>query len=499
MFGSVFHSRSLARTLAACRRNAPAVPLAVAIGIGQALVWWVGDLGLACLISLFGTGLCLRTSRALSWFYGGMILGILTALCARIDPGIPPQSSGEVSILGTVSGSPRHPRPGEVVFELKTNSDTQRGLVRFRAVDLPWRNSAHLQPGDTVQVRGQCLAVNQPQNPFSWKGWLWRRGVIAQCKARFVSAPLSRTASPLHRVRELVRARVIDTLGDSQGVGLFLSMALGYQDLLSVPLEKSFTRLGLTHLLVVSGYQVSLMFGFVLSCGAACSARARLGGRYLRISLTAVAFGFAALYVLFIGSEMSAVRALLAAGCICAHFLSDRETSFAQRWGIALLGMQLLWPWCVFDVGVILTFAALFGIGVGSEFAPQSRWIMFVAVTVTVWLCTSIVIVLWQGMLSPVGLLLNLVIAAPWSILNCTAGLLSLLILLSGIPLCSYPLLVITWVNQRVSDAILALGESPYSGWQVVGGARLVLASMLIAIVLGLVGRNARVRRVSLR
>jgi ComEC/Rec2-related protein len=209
------------------------------------------------------------------------------------------------------------------------------------------------------------------------------------------------------------------------------------------------------------------------------------------------AFVFAAIYVVFIGAEMSAVRALLAASCACAHLLSERETSFAQRWGLALLGMELIWPWSVFDIGVALTFAALLGIGLGSDIAGKSKVAQTFWVTFIVWLCTSMIIVAWQGTVSPVGLILNLAIAAPWSVINCVVGLCALSLSFIPLPGALYPLKLVALINQTLSDIVLYIGESSFGGWQVEGLVRifvLLLLAAALALVLRLTVRKKRVR-----
>jgi ComEC/Rec2-related protein len=481
-------TRSIVRQFACWRRHAPAVLLALSVMLGQSLVWFLPDLWIAAGVVGLGVGLLVPGIRSLSWLIGGALLGIVSAFTltstssinSTVRPAITAQSlDGERTVSGSVIGTPKHSRPGEVTFELLTGDGKNPQSIRCRAIDLPWRNAGNLEPGDTVWVRGSFNSVAKPFNPFSWEGWLWRRGISAECKAQFVSRSLYRETPLIYTWRELLKRRVFTALGDSQGTALFLSMALGYHDILSVPLEKAFTRLGLTHLLVVSGYQVSLAFGFILACSGIILARLRYGSIYLRSAMTVLAFFCAALYVVFIGTEMSAVRALLAAACICAQFLSERDTSFAQRWGVALLGMQLFWPWCFFDIGVVLTFAALLGIGLGSEVAARGRTAAFVCVTLAVWLCTSLVIVVWQGTISPLGLLLNLIVAAPWSILNCTVGLSALVIFLTGLPGAIIPLKVIGWVNQITGDLVLYLGESRYASWQTGGVLRIAIAAVV--------------------
>jgi len=500
---------SFRRQFARWRRHAPAVQLALAVALGQGVVWCFEGLWLALVMVGVGVALIVPAIRGYVWLAVGILVGMASALLVSSRTVAPlffntstqlsssassklAQPSEDLTIFGTVASVPRHPRPGEITFEVRTETKDGSLLLRYRAVELPWRNAAVIQPGDGVWVRGTCEPVRKPLNPFTWDGWLWRRGVAAECKARFVSQPVQRATPLIYQLRDVTRERVINQVGDVQGAGLFLSMALGYHDLLSVPLEQAFTRLGLTHLLVVSGYQVSLTFGFILSLATLVVGWLRFGGRYLKACLTVIAFISAAFYVVFIGAEMSAVRALLAAACVCAHLLSERETSFAQRWGVALFGMQLLWPWCAFDIGVLLTFAALLGIGLGSGLAAHSRAVMFCAVTGSVWLCTSFIVVVWQGTLSPLGLVLNLVLAAPWSILNCTVGLTALGMMLTGIPGSDYPLRVIVWLNQTLSEAVLALGEASFGSWRLEGLTRIVASGLILLSIAFLVRQATR-------
>jgi ComEC/Rec2-related protein len=490
MLLSSLHATSFIRLLAGFRRRAPAVQLALSVSLGQILLWFVGTEIWATLSVLFlGLLLNIRALRGYSWLFGGVLVGVLSAYILTNSFLASEPLVGELSIFGVVADTPRHPRPGEVTFELRATGEARDlKLIRCRAVELPWRNAAYLKPGDAVWISGVFSPVAKPLNPFSWQGWLWRRGITSECKARFVSLPAYQQTPFLYDLREKLREWVFNKIGESQGSALILSMALGYHDILSVPLEKAFTRLGLTHLLVVSGYQVSLMFGFILFCFARLIGFVRSGGHYLRSLMTLAAFGFASLYVLFIGAEMSAIRAILAAACASAHLLSERETSFSQRWGVALLGMQLIWPWCVFDIGVALTFAALFGIGLGADIGHSSKRSQFVWVTFVVWLCTGAIILGWQGTISPLGLLLNLILAAPWSIINCTAGLCALCLGLIHTPGALYLLKGIAWLNEILGEVVLYLGESRLGGWQFEGLSK-VCATAAVIIALALVSR----------
>jgi competence protein ComEC len=412
----------------------------------------------------------------------GLIIGIFTAqIGLREEQSL--RAADDATFVGTVNGTPRRPNPGEVIFMLATDVGGKAVVLRCRAIDLPWRNAGVLKNGDTIVVRGSLKPVQKPLDPFSWEGWLWRKGVFGEMRARFVSQAFEEHRSLTDHVREEIETLVQNKVGRDAGAALFLSMALGYQDLLSVQLERAFNRLGLTHILIVSGYQVGLMYTFVVSLAGGLLAYIQYASRYLRSTVTLAGLGVAAGYVVCIGAEMSAVRALIAAACLSAHVLSERSSSFAQRWGVALLGIQLIWPWCIFDIGVILTFAALLGIGIGSRLGRSDQFSSFIWINICVWICTTLVVVVWRGNLSPLGLLLNLLVAAPWSIINCTIGLSSLVLVALGMPGGEIPLQAVAWCNRYLAELVLYLGEGSFGGWELDLAARCGVALSLCALV----------------
>lgn len=460
----------------------PAVPLALSVAVGQVLAWLVAGTWAAGLLVLLGLVSAMARGRG-GVLVVGCIVGLVSAQLASSHERIVPEVR-DVTIIGTVHETPRRPRVGEVIFALKTELLGDTALVRCRAVDLPWRNAAMLEAGAAVVVRGDLTPVVRPRNPFSWDGWLWRKGFAATCRARFVSRPFGSQRDVASVIRTFIKTKVQRSVGESVGSGLFLAMALGYQDLISVPHEKAFMALGLTHLLVVSGYQVSLMFACMVYAASSLSKYIVGAGRNSRVFVGLAALAGATFYVYCIGMEMSAIRAWVAAACIAAQFLCDRATSFWQRWGVALLLMQLAWPWCVFDMGVILTFAALAGIGMGSALGAGARLRSFVAVNCCVWLCTSLVVLAWRGTLSPTGLVLNLLIAAPWSVANCTFGLSTLVLLIFDVPGAAWALEGLSWVNGLLASIILEVGESRAQGWTLSISARIVVATIMLVMLL---------------
>ena len=469
--------------------------LTVGILLGEVVSWYLSSrtFGLALVVA-GGLVLFLSRRRFVEVAAGALVGIVLSTPMQFRDSKL--VGSEDVSFQGVVRETPRRTIPGQVVFELDAALGQGQSLVRCRAIDLPWRNSALLVAGATVVVRGALKPTLKPINPISWEGWLWRRGVDAECKALFISKPIEFRSDWVTSLRETLRETSLALTDNERGVALLLSMALGYRDVLSPTIERAFSTLGLTHLLVVSGYQVSMVFGCVLVIGMVIAPRGSTF-RYWREGLRMVALCLTLAYVVMIGAEMSSVRAFIAATFICSQQICETRSSFAQRWAVALLLMQLVWPYCLFDIGVVLTFAALAGIGTGAAIGGRRKMVTWVAVTCSVWVFTSLIVVLWNGAFSLVSVPMNLFIAAPWSALNCTAGLASLLAAAFGVPGAPYVLSLIAGINSLLSEVLLWIVEFPFAGWILVGVHRIVVAatlSLLGAVLLGCAYRARQMR-----
>lgn len=473
------------RTIARVRGYAPAVILALAVAMGQGMAWLLSVeevLASVCILSLLSTTPVRRIEPVLS----GLLLGLLTGAFA-ITLHTPAQADADRSILIRVEESPRRARTGQVVFLGRDLFSPSKRILRCTALELPWRHSSELRQGSVVWIRGEVTPVSRPLNPLSWEGWLWRNGIAGTVKVRYVSSPLVQNVTLMEEARGLVARRVREVTGDGRGGDLFLSMAFGFRDTLSPPVEDAFTALGLKHLLVVSGYQVSLVFAVCCGFTLGLMRRVPFFSRWTRTLATLWAFVAALVFVAFIGSEMSALRALVAAACVCSTKIFECSGRYAQRWGVALLIVELLSPWALFDVGVQLTFAALAGIGVGSRLGQGSAAKNFLWVTLSAWLFTSAVMLAWNGTVSFFGLLLNLIVAVPWSFLNCVVGGGGVLMLVLFGELGAWVVWLVAWCNEAVASLLMRMSDSSIQSLTLEGLWRIgaIVLSCLAAALLG--------------
>lgn len=477
------------------RSGAPAMPFTTGVVVGQVLAWFATNYIIAIALTALG-GLIALKRRGVSALLLGTVVGLLCCVHLRGEQRAS-RSSADTEVLLRIIESPSRRKPGEVTFVGEAES-VDRGNFRCRAVDLPWRNVADLREGDVVWVRGEASPVVRPLNPFSWEAYLWRRGIATDLKARFVSKAVTSKESFSAQVRTSIKRIVARADSLNRGESLFLSMVFGFKDLLSADVEDAFKKLGLTHLLVVSGYQVSLVFGvcvFVSRVVAGWCA----GRVVLRSLVNCLAWGMSLLYVTVIGFEMSAVRALIAAACVCADLVLERSSGFAQRWWVALLMVNILSPWSFFEIGVILTFAALAGIGIGITLGGQRQVATYLWINIAVWLSTSSVMLLWVGSISLVSILLNVLVPGPWSFLNCTVGMIGLLLFTLGLDSHGALLWAVTSANDCVATYLVNLSRTLTATVELQGAERWGCAGALIAISGWLYFRSARKYRIPVR
>lgn len=188
-------------------------------------------------------------------------------------------------------------------------------------------------------------------------------------------------------------------------------------------LTEQFRETGLTHLLAVSGTNLTLMVGFLVLVGRWLGVRS---WGHLVVGLVGIV-GF----VLLARPEPSVVRAA-AMGAAALPVLGGRRAG-ARALGLAVLVVLLADPWWALNAGFALSVLATAGI---IFFSPGwtrglSRWLPgwlaeAVAVPTAAQLACTPVVVAISGQLSVVGILANLVAApavGPATVLGMCAGL----------------------------------------------------------------------------
>lgn len=264
------------------------------------------------------------------------------------------------------------------------------------------------------------------------------------------------------------------------------SLVVGDTSRVDEAMQADFRATGLTHLMAVSGANLSLMIGVLLAFVRAVGLR----GWWVRICAL-VGVGF---FVLVCGQEPSVLRAT-AMGIVA---LAATGVGYGNRSvrSLSLAVIVLAWadPWLSRSVGFALSVAACAGIVLLGpllcaallRWAP--RWVAeAVAVSLAAQLATQPIVTAISGQVSVVGVATN-VLAAPFvgptTVLGLTAAVLSGLGGLAVAPgwlagWCSQPILWVAGAGARLPSATWA--------WPAHGIALLALSACVAAVAVVLV------------
>lgn len=351
-----------------------------------------------------------------------IVLPLLCGLLTTIHFPIVSESGLSQPIAVKVDERPRYRKIGEVEVSLKSLTGDERYLCK--GVDLPWRNSGKIAYGDTLIFRGDIKPLRFSFNPFSWDRQLARKGYHATCKIRWITKAIDPPSLSIpDRLRDAVVSYVEDKIGNGEKSGLLLSMAFGARDLISIATEKEFQKAGLSHLLVFSGYQLSLVFGLTYTFALSilkCSRKLICEFRINDLA-SGIALGGMLILLAFSGVEASGVRAAVAASCATVGTCLGRRAGFFRGLLVSVLVLTLLYPGCLFDPSVELSYAALIGIGYGN-LSGRSGIKAMICSQAFCSLLTAIVSFFWFGTVSYIGIILNPILAGPLSWLTCIGG-----------------------------------------------------------------------------
>jgi len=251
--------------------------------------------------------------------------------------------------------------------------------------------------------------------------------------------------------------------------------------------QEEFRTTGLTHLLAVSGTNLTLVVGFLVVVGRWCGVRGRW--QYLLGALGIVGF------LLLARTEPSVVRAAAMGTVALLGLGANGRDRGVRALGAAVLGLLVWDPWLAVSVGFALSVLATAGILLLAPLwmAALARWLpswvaAAVAVPAAAQLACTPVIAAISGQVSLVAVLANL-LAAPFVAPATVLGLLGGLFGLVWAPLGAAPGRVATWSAAgivTVADRAAAL-SLPAIGWGT-GAVSLAVLTGLCLLLAGLLG-----------
>ncbi|MDA1361052.1 ComEC/Rec2 family competence protein [Glycomyces luteolus] len=299
----------------------------------------------------------------------------------------------------------------------------------------------------------------------------------------------SGTLSLPNRVAAHVRERLATAVESvpQPEAGLIPALAVGDVSMMDPELAADFRTTGLVHLVVVSGYHLSLVVGAVLAVALACRA-----GPRARVAAGAVAI---AAIVVVAGPQPSVLRAAVMAGMTLLALAAGRPRAAMPGLATAVLVVVLADPDMAAQAGFALSVAACVGLLLlafrWARPLEHRGWPQSVALAVTIPLATQVAVTpLLIGLGSGVSLVsvpvnvLAALVAAPVVVLAVGAAAVAAVWLPAGevaVQLAAVPARWLIWLARNGAEIPGALLPLPGGLWWGLGSAAAL--AVLIALL----------------
>ena len=213
--------------------------------------------------------------------------------------------------------------------------------------------------GDLLKVACTSERIENKDAEFDYRMYMAKEGILYSCENKgniFLSG--------IFDIRDLLEEnikKVIPSPEEALAGGILFGGSSG----LSKEIQNDFSRTGMTHIVAVSGYNVTIIAEYLILLGIAL-------GLWRRQAIWFALFGIV-MFVIMIGLPASAVRAGVMSGILLWAMKNGRLASSENA--IILAGAIMLYinPFLLrWDIGFQLSFLATLGIVVSSPFWEKS-------------------------------------------------------------------------------------------------------------------------------
>lgn len=275
-------------------------------------------------------------------------------------------------------------------------------------------NDQRYKKGDILEIAGVVEIPRGKRNPagFDYRLYLARRGIhytlsTTQTDIEKVGEKrLSKISSFMEFVRNRVHAVFSESVGDREGA-LMIAMMLGDRWLLPYDLTIDFRQTGLSHIIAISGLHV----GFILLVLDKILKVLPLSKKLAII----LKMGVLWLYCILTGATPSVLRAVFMATVYLGAKLAGRRPDALNSLALAGLGILIIRPSDLFDIGFQLSFGAVLGMillykKIEKLLSRLPKWLSSaLSVMLSAQLGVVPLIAYYFNMFSPVSIPVNLV------------------------------------------------------------------------------------------
>jgi len=255
-----------------------------------------------------------------------------------------------------------------VVADPEERGRYRKTILRFESCgsdqcpsrDILWQapRISHVEAGDRLMFSCRLSMPKAFSGDFDYRMFLAKDGVGSICEQAHRAEELPRDIighfrSALYIPKHIFEHALEQSLPEPES-GLAQGLILG-GDTLSEASSEAFRRIGLTHVIAVSGYNISIIMGGCFFIGIAFG--------LWRHQALMMAIGIIALFVLMIGAPASAVRAGFMAAVGFLAIQAGRPIMALRALFFAGAVMTVIDPLILrYDVGFQLSFLATLGV-----------------------------------------------------------------------------------------------------------------------------------------
>ncbi|MBC8256972.1 MAG: DNA internalization-related competence protein ComEC/Rec2 [Candidatus Marinimicrobia bacterium] len=273
--------------------------------------------------------------------------------------------SGEITVKAKITD-----------IQKKQNSEYVILDVGEKHILLQLTDTLSILPGDTLIIMGKLQTPDPPRNPgqFDYGGYLQSQGIQALLKRDYLIIEIIEGGSSVNRwlfkMRQGIHQRLTEAVGQPYD-GLAAGLLLGEKSGIEAEMKDQFRRLGIIHILAVSGLHV----GFVLLVLTVLAKIAMLPRLYRFLFITAGLL----FYLGISGGAISVIRAVAMAILYAYGNFREKEILPWSIVGFTAFIFLLLDPNQLFSLSFQLSFGAvggiLFMLGQFRQLTEKSEWL----------------------------------------------------------------------------------------------------------------------------
>lgn len=245
-----------------------------------------------------------------------------------------------------------------------TNSDTYgtQGQVLVEAVRL-----TNVKYGDRIRATG-ALITPAEWDTFSYADYLGRQGVFTVMPYAGVEVLESGYGSPffgsLIDLKLTVQRQISLALPEPQA-GLLTGILLGNERGISPELADDFSRVGASHIIAISGFNMVIVSAIVMRFFESIFRDRKAPAILAGVIVITV-------YTVFVGANLAVVRAAMMSSLLVIAQAFDRKTYVPASLAFVTLLLSIAIPSVIQDIGFQLSFLAVFGLSTFAD--PMSQW-----------------------------------------------------------------------------------------------------------------------------